>query len=101
ERLLAGSQDVPMPEPVHPARVSLLSITDKLDVSLSVWLPRNADVPPIEEALRRASLRALQAAIQAAAAAAAAATAAKAAAAADATAEAAAGPVAEVPQTAA
>ena len=62
QRLLAASQDVEMPEPVHPARVMLLGITDKLDVSLSVWLPRSVitEVPLIEESLRRAALRALQ-----------------------------------------
>jgi small-conductance mechanosensitive channel len=50
------------PHPLHdrPPRVHLLSITDKLELSLIVWLPRHAEAPRLEEQLRRVALRHIQ-----------------------------------------
>jgi len=57
---------------VRPApRVYLLSVSEKLELSLIFWLTRQADLPMFEEQLRRVALRRLQELAAAAAAAAA------------------------------
>jgi len=46
---------------VRPApRVHLLTVSDKVDLALIFWLTRQADVPLMEERLRRIALRKLQ-----------------------------------------
>jgi small-conductance mechanosensitive channel len=50
----------PAPLAEQPPRVQLLTVTDKADLALIVWLPRDADVPRIEENLRRLALRQIQ-----------------------------------------
>ena len=46
---------------VRPApRVHLLTVSDKVDLALIFWLTRQADVPLVEERLRRIALRKLQ-----------------------------------------
>ncbi len=44
-------------------RINLLSVADKVELSIVLWLPRhaNAEVPRLEDTLRRAALRRLQA----------------------------------------
>jgi len=45
----------------QPPRVQLLTVAEKVDLALILWLPRGADVPAIEEDLRRRALKRLQA----------------------------------------
>jgi len=46
---------------VSPApRVHLLTVSDKVDVALIFWLTRHAELPLIEERMRRVALRRLQ-----------------------------------------
>jgi small-conductance mechanosensitive channel len=50
------------PEPLpQPPRVMLLSVADKVELAVVIWLPRGTDTPFIEEKLRRAALKRLQA----------------------------------------
>lgn len=41
----------------HPPRLHLITVAEKLELSLIVWMIREADVPAIEEKLRRAALK--------------------------------------------
>ena len=54
----------PPPLAEQPPRVQLMSVTDKADLALIIWLPREADVPSIEERLRRLALRRIQQLLQ-------------------------------------
>lgn len=58
--LAAAARVEPAPLAERPTRVHLLAISDKLEVSLILWLPRHADVPRVEEQLRRVALRRIQ-----------------------------------------
>ena len=58
--LAAAAKVEPAPLADRPTRVHLLAISDKLDLSLILWLPRHSDVPRIEEQLRRVALRRIQ-----------------------------------------
>ncbi len=58
--LAAAARVEPAPLADRPTRVHLLAISDKLDLSLILWLPRHADVPRVEEQLRRVALRRIQ-----------------------------------------
>lgn len=59
--LLAASRGIePSPLNDQPPRVQLMTVTDKLDLALIIWLPRDADVPRIEESLRRVATRKIQ-----------------------------------------
>jgi len=58
--LAAAAKVEPAPLADRPTRVHLLAISDKLDLSLILWLPRYADVPRVEEQLRRVALRRIQ-----------------------------------------
>lgn len=51
----------------QPPRVQLMSVSDKLDLALILWLSRDADVPAVEEGLRRVALRKIQQLLQQAA----------------------------------
>jgi small-conductance mechanosensitive channel len=50
----------PSPLPSPPPSVQLLSVGDKVELALILWLPRGAAVPRAEEQLRRAALKRLQ-----------------------------------------
>ncbi len=56
----AAKKVEPAPLADRPLRVHLLSISDKLELALILWLPRYADVPRVEEQLRRVALRRIQ-----------------------------------------
>ena len=58
--LEAAKKVEPAPLADRPLRVHLLSISDKLELALILWLPRYADVPRVEEQLRRVALRRIQ-----------------------------------------
>ncbi len=57
EAAVLTRQDPPSVTP----QVQLLSISEKVELSLILWLPRGSDVPVIEDMLRRGSLRHVQA----------------------------------------
>lgn len=56
----AAARMDPAPLGDRPPRVHLLSISDKVELALILWLPRHADVPRVEEQLRRVALRRIQ-----------------------------------------
>lgn len=58
--LAASKIDPPALSKPAPPRVHLLSIGERIELALILWLPRTADVPKTEEALRRAALRQVQ-----------------------------------------
>lgn len=58
--LAAAAKVEPTPLGDRPPRVHLLSIAANLELALILWLPRYADVPRIEEQLRRVALRRIQ-----------------------------------------
>lgn len=50
------------PEPLPlPPKVQLLTVAEKVDLALILWLPRGSDVTTVEESLRRGALKCLQA----------------------------------------
>lgn len=61
QHLEAAAAEVAGSELVKPSpRVQLLTVADKVDLALVFWLQRQAELPVIEEQLRRVALRKVQ-----------------------------------------